>query len=58
MLAFCILNAYFQYFKCLLTLFLMPTYNSLQNIYWTNPIRDGLPKRPSLTRICVLNDQS
>ena len=52
MLTYHVLNSYFQYLKCLLTLFLIPTYNILKNISWAGPIRDGFSKRPSLTRIC------
>ena len=36
----------------------MPTYNILKNIKWVGPIRDGLSKTLSLTRICVLDFNS
>ena len=47
MLTYRILNVYFQYLKCLLTLFLITNYNILKNIH--GPIQ---LKNPSLTRIC------
>ena len=52
MLIYIILNVYFQYLKCLLTLFLKLIYNILKNIQWAGPIGFGLSKRASLTRIC------
>ena len=56
MLTYCILNAYFQYRKYLLTSFLMPTYNFLKNIKWVSPIKDSLSKKLSLIKICVKNN--
>ena len=38
MITYIISNAYLQYFK---------------NIWWADPIKDGLSKRPSLIRIYV-----
>ena len=45
MLTHRILNAHFQYLKCLFTSFLMHIYNIFKNIQWTCPFRDDLLKR-------------
>ena len=52
MLSYRILYAYLKHLKCLLTLFLMATYNILEKYIMGGPIRDGLSKIPYRTRFC------